>query len=690
MKINQHRNRRLAIWLGGYLLAALLLALVDVRTVLPGGNTPTFTPTPDCSTSLLRVEFDSFLPNGLVKFQVTTGRRVTALLRDFSIAWRQPANTRLRLALVALVTGPDEDDIYPIWESDSRTEDRTPPTLGRREGEWLEDYFFEPGSTTDMYLVFDGTEASLDMLGLTEADFEDTILCATRYDGGTSNNSSDPTDDDPGVNASETFAFTETPTSEPTATITSTSSSQQISASDTPTPIIPGVETMMVMTAGFMTSQAQTQTNPEPIYLTATALAQASAGDDPTPTPEGGAQLPTEQTTAAVVAVATDTPPRPTLPPTWTPTPLPTASLAQPTASSTPLVIADASVLVRSDVSGQVIGDGTLRIYAPSSVRYPETLTVELELHLDNLYITPTPNGLQGTPVPRATSSAANLTATPRLPILTDSGLLIYQRMGATLLCSEQSFEGCDAERNFNQAKLVTSSLTRWSWILTPQEIASGLQNLNLEVWIIQRNLDGGLEYLDIEGGQYSLQIEVNPAGGGLNPAVIVLGLAGLAVIVGGLVMWQRGSKSEVASLRSASSKSPLVFISYRRGPSWGQARSIEQSLRQRGANVFIDIDDINEGHFAEIIEKAIKNCDYFVVVLAPGTLESEWVKREIQSALSLGKTIIPLLVDKFVLDKDQLPEDIQDIASHNAITLLPEFYEEAMNRLAKRFLRLN
>lgn len=672
---NQHRVQRLAIWLGGCLLAALALALVDVRTALPGGNTLTFTPTPDCSTSLLRIEFDSFLPDGLVKFQVSTGRRVTALLKDFSIAWRQPANTRLRLALVALVTGPDEDDIFPIWESDSRTEDRTPPTIGRREGEWLEDYFFEPSSTTDMYLVFDGTEASLDTLGLTEADFEDTVLCARRYDGGTSNGS-DPTDDDPGMSASETFAFTEIPTSEPTATITSTFSSQQ-------TEVLP---TSLALTAGFMTSQAL---NAESVYLTATALAQTSAGDDPTPTPEGGAQLPTEQTTAVVVAVATDTPPRPTLPPTWTPTPLPTVTLSQPTASSTPLVIADAGVLVRNDVSGQVIGDGTLRVYAPSSARYPETITVELELRLDNLYITPTPNGLQGTPVPRVTASAPNITTTPRIPILTDSGLLIYQRMGATLLCSAQSFEGCDTERNVNQAKLVSSSLTRWSWILRPEEVASGLQDLNIEVWLVQRNLDGGLEYVDVEGAQYRLQIDVNPAASGINPALIVLVLAGVVVIGGGFMLWQRGQKPSPSPTKP-NANMPLVFISYRRGPSWGQARSIEQSLRQRGANVFIDIDDINEGHFADIIEKAIENCDYFVVVLAPGTLDSEWVKREIQFALSHSKTIIPLLVDKFVLDKDQLPTDIQDIASHNAITLLPEFYEEAMDRLAKRFLRLN
>jgi len=365
----------------------------------------------------------------------------------------------------------------------------------------------------------------------------------------------------------------------------------------------------------------------------------------------------------------------------------------QPTStpSSTPIVIAAAPVLIRSDVSGEVIGDGTIRVYAPASVQPSQTVRVELELNLDNFYITPTPPGSQGTPVPRSTqvSSPAGATPTPYLPVITDQGLPVYQRMGTTLLCSEGSFSGCDNQRDPTQAKLITSRTTAWSWILRPAEGASGAQDLRIEVWIMQPNLDGRLEYLDLPDAQYRFTIAVN-GGGGVNPLLVLL-IGGLALLGGGFILWRRrdGQPATPAPSSRTAPKMPLVFISYRRGSSWGQARSVEQSLRKRGADVFIDIDDINEGKFAETIQKAIADCDFFLPVLAPGTLESVWVQREIAHAIQLKKTIVPLLMDGFVLDEAVLPSGITEIASHNAITVLPEFYEEAMDRLARRFLRL-
>jgi hypothetical protein len=362
------------------------------------------------------------------------------------------------------------------------------------------------------------------------------------------------------------------------------------------------------------------------------------------------------------------------------------------TASSTPLVIAAAPLLIRSEVSGEVIGDGTIRVYAPSSVGPSQTVRVELELNLDNLYITPTPPGSQATPVPRSTqvSSPGGATPTPYLPVITDQGLPVYQRMGATLLCSAGSFSGCDGQRDQAQAKLITSRTTAWSWILRPAQDISGAQDLRIEMWIVQPNLDGALEYLDVPDAQYRFAIEVN-TGGGLSPVWIALLGAGVALFGGLFAVWRsRSSPSPaVTPARRTALKTPMVFISYRRGSTWGQARSVEQSLRKRGADVFIDIDDINEGKFVETIEKAIADCDFFLPVLAPGTLESVWVRREIAHAIQRKKTIVPLLIDGFKLDAALLPDDIQEIASHNAITVLPEFYEEAMDRLAKRFLRL-
>ncbi|MBL8163830.1 MAG: TIR domain-containing protein, partial [Anaerolineae bacterium] len=429
--------------------------------------------------------------------------------------------------------------------------------------------------------------------------------------------------------------------------------------------------------------------------------------DEPTPTPTPlptASPRPTSTTstgaeTTSIASVSTVTPQpnltfTPTLPPTITATPgqgqqSSTETSAPPTPSATPLVIAAAGVLVRSEISGEVIGDGTLRLYAPTTLNYPDSATVRVELELNNLYITPTPAGAQGTPPPRVTTTAGEQ-PTPVPPLITDSGLLIYQRMGATLLCDAAAFRGCDAERGNEQTKLVTGRVTSWSWIIAPEQAASGLQNLRVEVWIVQRNLDGQLEFLDLEGAQYPLQITVNAGGSDALP-LIIAALA-VAVIAGAGWFILRGRLSPAAppvQQPKSARPAPLVFISYRRGTSWGQARSIEQNLRQRGANTFIDIDDINEGRFAETIQHAIEQCDYFVPILAPGTLDSVWVRKEIMLALENRKIIVPLLVDGFKLDEGSLPDEVRDIASHNAITLLPEFYEEALDRLAERFLRL-
>lgn len=141
---------------------------------------------------------------------------------------------------------------------------------------------------------------------------------------------------------------------------------------------------------------------------------------------------------------------------------------------------------------------------------------------------------------------------------------------------------------------------------------------------------------------------------------------------------------------REIQAQPPLVFISYRRDPSWGQARCIADSLRERGIRVFMDVDNIDEGKFAEIIQQAIHNCDHFVPIIAPTTLESEWVRREIVLALEYDRSIIPLLVDGFQFSIMPLPDEVKEIASHNAITVTHEFYDAAMERLATRFIKNN
>jgi len=354
-----------------------------------------------------------------------------------------------------------------------------------------------------------------------------------------------------------------------------------------------------------------------------------------------------------------------------------------------PVQVASARVLIRDDVSGAVIGDGTFRLFAPRRANTGETVLVELELEVDNLYVTPTPSNRQVTPPPRITSTPVG-ERTPRAAVYSESGLEIYQRMGATLTCSARSFTGCDDQRSLGDAKIINGTLTTWSWFLDPQAAVTGTQNLRVDVWTSERNLDGSLEFID--QWDHTLSINLNTAADGESfdwlPVVLAAGV--LLLISGvGFAVWRIRLSTPPDAIVTAPTRQPKVFISYRRRVSWALARSVANSLQERGADVFIDIDDINEGRFADIIETSIEDADYFVPILAPTTLDSKWVRREIAHALTHDINIVPLLVEDFRFDPTALSDDIQGLASHNAITVLPEFYEEAVNRLATRFLKL-
>jgi len=361
--------------------------------------------------------------------------------------------------------------------------------------------------------------------------------------------------------------------------------------------------------------------------------------------------------------------------------------------TATPIQVAAAVVQIRDDVSGEVIGNGTIRVIAPESVQSGHAVRVELEVVVDNLYATPTPRTAPGTEVPRITSTPVD--ATEQAPLFAESGLNLYQRMGATLTCSRESFLGCDEERTLEQDKLINGTITTWTWFLSPRDAIRGAQDLRIDLWISQENLSGSLEFIDI--WDHSFTITINPLtvqDGDPLPIYILLSVFIFAMF-GGAVLWWRGRDApEVISILDRTpqipgQKKPRVFISYRRHVSWALARSIANSLEKRGANVFIDVDDINEGHFADIIEKAIDKADYVVPILAPGSLESEWVRREIKRAIDKDKNIVPLLMDGFQLDPTELPDEVSTLARHNAITMVPEFYQEAVDRLATRFLKL-
>jgi tetratricopeptide (TPR) repeat protein len=137
------------------------------------------------------------------------------------------------------------------------------------------------------------------------------------------------------------------------------------------------------------------------------------------------------------------------------------------------------------------------------------------------------------------------------------------------------------------------------------------------------------------------------------------------------------------------------VFISYRRSTSSFIARAVFMDLRANGFDVFLDVETIDSGAFDKIILNQIAARTHFVVVLTPGALErcsepDDWMRREIQEAMKLERNIVPLLVNEFTFEGNEqyLTGALSQLPRYNAVKLFHEYFDEAMERLRKRYLK--
>jgi hypothetical protein len=93
----------------------------------------------------------------------------------------------------------------------------------------------------------------------------------------------------------------------------------------------------------------------------------------------------------------------------------------------------------------------------------------------------------------------------------------------------------------------------------------------------------------------------------------------------------------------------PSVFISYRRSPSAMLATLLYTQLGLNGIRTFLDTRKLDGGGpFPERLLNAIEECEVFVCLLARSTLDSEWVRREIEHAYLAGKPMIPVFQESF------------------------------------------
>lgn len=129
------------------------------------------------------------------------------------------------------------------------------------------------------------------------------------------------------------------------------------------------------------------------------------------------------------------------------------------------------------------------------------------------------------------------------------------------------------------------------------------------------------------------------------------------------------------------------IFLNYRREDSSGYAGRLYDRLTARyGAeNVFIDIDSLDPGvDFADAIHETLSKCGIVLVIIGRSWLNivgpdgsrrlddtDDFVRRELEAALSGTKRVIPILVGGAEMPKTkELPEPLKSLSRRHAVEL--------------------
>lgn len=139
------------------------------------------------------------------------------------------------------------------------------------------------------------------------------------------------------------------------------------------------------------------------------------------------------------------------------------------------------------------------------------------------------------------------------------------------------------------------------------------------------------------------------------------------------------------------------VFLSYRRtNIAW--ALAIFQDLAQHGYDVFFDFKGIASGDFERVILANIEARAHFIVLLTPSALDrcndaNDWLRREIEIALSIQRNIVPIALEGFDFNTPrvaaQVTGSLAALSRYNALQVPAEYFDEAMQRLREKYLNV-
>jgi len=150
----------------------------------------------------------------------------------------------------------------------------------------------------------------------------------------------------------------------------------------------------------------------------------------------------------------------------------------------------------------------------------------------------------------------------------------------------------------------------------------------------------------------------------------------------------------------------PGVFVCYRRDDTSDAAGRLHDHLASTFGRdrVFMDIDSVPLGvNFVTHIKRQLEASAAVLVVMGPRWIAAtdidgnrhlddpgDHVRLEVATALKQDLPVIPVLVQNASIPRpNDLPEDIRDLAFHNGIKLVPEFWRAGVERLIKELDRV-
>jgi len=130
------------------------------------------------------------------------------------------------------------------------------------------------------------------------------------------------------------------------------------------------------------------------------------------------------------------------------------------------------------------------------------------------------------------------------------------------------------------------------------------------------------------------------------------------------------------------------IFISYSREESSVLALLVLSRLQIVGLNAFLDIQDLKPGEdwHSRLCDEVQKR-DYFISLLAPKTLKSEYVREEITWALTHHRQIIPIWHNGYKGENENT--ELAELLKKNAIVVAREHpidYDNAITNLLNFF----